>query len=309
LSAGIIALALGASKRFLPHDEYYLGMTANELCALNGCRVVHFMVHDRVAFGGTLVAVGVLYLWLIEGPLRERRQWAWWTLALSGAEGFASFFAYLGYGYLDTWHGLATLALLPCFAAGLVRSYPAVCGSARRRHAQISNWASPTRAVRVGRVALLATGAGLAVAGVVIMAIGMTCVFVTQDTAFMGVRAAELDALNPRLVPLIAHDRAGFGGAVCCTGLITVSCAAFSRPTPGLWWTLSIGGTAGFGAAIGVHPAVGYDDALHLAPAVAGAFTFGLGLVLTTPVMFRRAASSTVLEEGFDDSARRTAVA
>lgn len=32
-----------------------------------------------------------------------------------------SFLACLGYGYLDTWHGAATLVLLPCFVLGLVR--------------------------------------------------------------------------------------------------------------------------------------------------------------------------------------------
>ncbi len=42
----------------------------------------------------------------------------------------------------------------------------------------------------------------------------MTCVFVPQDLTFLGFQIGELQALNPRLVPLIAHDRAGFGGTV-----------------------------------------------------------------------------------------------
>jgi hypothetical protein len=36
--------------------------------------------------------------------------------------GFLTFLAYLGYGYLDTWHGVATLFLLPVFGVGLLRS-------------------------------------------------------------------------------------------------------------------------------------------------------------------------------------------
>src|SRR5690349_13900176 len=103
--SGLTALYLGLTGRFLPHDEQFLGMSAGDLCALHGCRIVHFMVHDRVSFGGTVLAIGLLYLWLTESPLRNGEAWAWWTLVLSGLVGFASFFAYLGYGYLDTWHG------------------------------------------------------------------------------------------------------------------------------------------------------------------------------------------------------------
>src|SRR5438445_669347 len=55
--AGLCAVCLGLSGRFLPHDERFLGMAAEQLCALHGCRIVHFMVHDRISFGGALVAV------------------------------------------------------------------------------------------------------------------------------------------------------------------------------------------------------------------------------------------------------------
>src|SRR5436853_138350 len=80
--SGLFALVLGITGRFLPHDERYLGMTARELCALHGCRIVHFMIHDRVSFGGALIAVGLIYGWLTDGPLRQGRAWAWWLLAL-----------------------------------------------------------------------------------------------------------------------------------------------------------------------------------------------------------------------------------
>jgi hypothetical protein len=82
------------------------------------CRVVTFMVHDRAAFGGALVAVGTLYTYLICFPLRCGEAWAWWLLTVSGAAGFLSFLAYLGYGYLDTWHGVGTALLLPVLSSG-----------------------------------------------------------------------------------------------------------------------------------------------------------------------------------------------
>ncbi len=81
------------------------------------------MIHDRVAFGGTLIALSILYLWLIHFPLRAHLPWAWWTLLFSNIAGFLSFLSYLGFGYLDTWHGVATLLLLPCFAIGLALTY------------------------------------------------------------------------------------------------------------------------------------------------------------------------------------------
>jgi hypothetical protein len=279
--AGAVAVALGLSGRFLPHDERYLGMTAADLCALHGCRIVHFMIHDRVSFGGAVIAVGLLYWWLTDTPLRHGQAWAWWLLALSGLVGFASFLAYLSYGYLDTWHGLATLALLPGFALGLLRSWVPCPPGALLRPATPLSWRS---APGIGRACLLATALGLAVGGFVIMTVGATCVFVPQDLAFMGVSVEELHALNPRLVPLIAHDRAGFGGAVCCAGIALFFCVWCGPPTRGLWLVLALVGLAGFGAAVAIHFAVGYDDPLHLAPAVIGSLGHAAGLALT----FRR---------------------
>ena len=75
--AGGFALFLAATGEFLPHDIHYLGMTAGDLCRIAGCRIVDFMVHDRAAFGGTLLAMGVLYIWLTVFPLARGEQWAW----------------------------------------------------------------------------------------------------------------------------------------------------------------------------------------------------------------------------------------
>jgi hypothetical protein len=127
----------------------------------------------------------------------------------------------------------------------------------------------------------VATAFGLVAGGFTILVIGMTCVFVPQDLAYMGVRVEELHALNRRLVPLIAHDRAGFGGAVCSCGAALFLCVWCGEPSRSLWFVLALVGTLGFGTAIGVHPAVGYNDAIHLAPAVVGAFVYLTGLLFT----------------------------
>ena len=279
---GLFALYLAATGQFLPHDERYLGMTAEELCAVQGCRVVHFMIHDRASFGGALVAVGILYMWLAEFPLRRGEAWAWWAFALSGAAGFGSFLAYLGYGYLDAWHAAATLALLPAFAFGLLRSYRALPERAGIGCLLRPGVIIPWRArAGVGRACLLASAAGTCGAGLVILVVGMTCVFVPEDIAYMGLTAGELHELNPRLVPLIAHDRAGFGGALGCCGMLGFLAVWCGRPSRSLWQALALAGLVGFGTAIGVHPLVGYNDPRHLAPAIGGALLWGLGLILT----------------------------
>src|SRR5919108_1780090 len=47
LFSGGFALFLAVRREFLPHDIQYLGMSADALCALGGCRVAAFMFHDR----------------------------------------------------------------------------------------------------------------------------------------------------------------------------------------------------------------------------------------------------------------------
>ena len=95
---------------------------------------------------------------------------------------------------------------------------------------------------------------------------------------FMGVVRADLDVVNPRLVPLIAHDRAGFGGAVCCCGVALVGVIWRAKLTRSARQALLIAGLSGFGTAVFVHPAIGYNDVWHLSPAVAGAILFAIGL-------------------------------
>jgi len=277
IASGLTALALAATVKLLPHDTAFLGMSVGHLCTFHGCRVLRFMAHDRVAFGGSLIAIGVMYHWMALAPLARGERWAWWGLAASGLAGFASFLTYLGYGYLDLWHGRATLALLPVFAAGLALSYPG-----GRRGAAAARVPLLSR-LGFGRAALVFTGAGMVLAGATITVIGMTRVFVPQDLEYMAVEPAHLHAISPRLVPLIAHDRAGFGGGLVSAGLAILACSWFGiRPGErSLWRALALAGSAGFATAIGIHFVIGYTSFSHLAPAYAGAIVFlaGIGLL------------------------------
>ena len=107
----------------------------------------------------------------------------------------------------------------------------------------------------------------------------------------MGTTRATLDAANPLLVPLIAHDRASLGGALICNGL-GVMLAALWGYRPGarwLWWTLCLSGVPGFVAALGTHLAVGYTDLWHLGPALTGAGLYLAALAASAPVLLRTA--------------------
>ncbi len=122
-------------------------------------------------------------------------------------------------------------------------------------------------------------------AGLTIMIVGMTVVFVPQDLAFLGLNASELQAINRKLVPLIAHDRVGFGGAICTAGIAVWCCVWCGTPARSLWQVLGLAGGIGFTTAISVHPLVGYNDVAHLAPAILGALVLISGLVLSRASM------------------------
>jgi hypothetical protein len=253
------------------------------------------MMHDRVSFGGAIFAIGILYLWLAEFPLRDGKAWAWWTFMFSGIAGFASFLSYLGYGYLDSWHGAATLVLLPIFAVGMYKSHSLLRPTSSPREL-LRPGASPEWRSRygIGRALLLVTAWSLVLGGMIIMTVGMTSVFVPTDLEFMQIASADLASANPRLIPLIAHDRAGFGGGVCCCGLTMFFCVFCSPPCRSLWQALWIMGGAGFGTAIGVHFPIGYTSASHLAPAFLGAIMFLVAMVMTHDEMMGSARGSAL---------------
>ena len=283
--AGAFAWFVSIVGETLPHELRFLGMTPAELRALADGRVAAFMAHDRVAFGGTLIAISTLTLWLIHVPLAAGEAWAWRLIAVSGAMGFASFLAWLGYGYFDLWHAVATAALLPLFVVGLAmtRRSASTPTNPTAQRAPARPWPAWGTTAGAGRALLALTGIGMIAAGATILSLGTIVVFVPQDIVFIGFDRAALDALNPHLVPLIAHDRSGFGGGLLTVGVVIVGCVAFGRPPRSLWQALLVAGVVGFGAAIGVHGLVGYVDASHVGPAVGGAIVFAVGTVLSRP--------------------------
>jgi len=277
-ASGGFAIFQSWTGHLLPHDSQALGMDAAALAHLGNHNLTMFMFHDRVAFGGTLLAIGSAYWWLAEFPLRAGEAWAWWAFAISGAAGFASFLTYLGYGYLDSWHALATILLLPIFLIGLWRS--SVPLNLQMNQIWRIEPRSEPRSATLGRRIIQACSIGLILAGATIMVVGTTTVFVPQDLAFMTMTRAQIASISPMLIPIIAHDRAGFGGGLFSCGLLILFMTRHATLSRSFLEVIGMMGIFGFGAALGVHAAIGYVDPTHLAPAYLGALLFLFGFTL-----------------------------
>jgi dihydroorotate dehydrogenase len=284
LFGSVLALAIAATRVVLPYDEALAGMSRDKLAAVNP-RLLAFMAHDRVSLAGTMIAIGVLYLGLSLGGLRRGLHWAKAAVCASAFTGFGSFFLFLCFGYFDPFHAFVTAVLfqflLLALHCRLGQPAPAAPPLLRADRAWLCNqW---------GQFLFVLQGCGLIGAGLAITTIGATSVFVPEDLEFMRTTAQELQSANPRLVPLIAHDRATFGGMLIAGGLVVLLTALWGfRPGDRwLWWTLLAAGPPAYAAAIGVHLVVHYTNLRHLAPPAAGAALFVLGLALSYPSLCR----------------------
>src|ERR1700682_3124386 len=106
-----------------------------------------------------------------------------------------------------------------------------------------------------GQLLMIGLGGGLFVAGAVISTVGLSTVFVPTDLSFLAADAQHLASANPPLLAFIAHDRAGFGGALIGAGLavLLISLWGWRRGARWVWWSLLIGCVAGTAPALAVH--------------------------------------------------------
>ncbi|BDH57346.1 hypothetical protein [Tsukamurella sp. PLM1] len=182
---------------------------------------------------------------------------------LSAFVALGTLFYFVATGFVEPLHTAVVVVLGPMIAATLALPTPPPSwqsvpdGAERERRAAL--WA---------QLILIAAGVGLTVAGCTISVVGLTDVFVHTDLHYLGTTADALRDANPRLVPFIAHDRAGFGGALIGSGIAvtTVAMWGFRRGEAWAWWTLLGGFVAGTAPAIAIHLGIGYTTFLHLAP-------------------------------------------
>lgn len=289
LIGSVLALLIASTSIVLPYDEEFVGIKRHEFPRINE-RLLHFLAHDRVSLAGAMIALGVMYLGLSVFGIRAGLHWARQSVFISAFAGFATFFLFLGYGYLDPFHAFVTAImfqfLMMAWHSKLgpppIPESPQLHGDWRWR---MSQW---------GQLLLLGHAAGVIGAGVVIASYGITVVFVPEDLAFMETTAEFLKAKNDKLLPLIAHDRATFGGQLVSVGLALLLPALWGfRPASAwLWWTMLLAVVPGYAAAILVHHVVGYEDMWHLTPAYSGLTLFLLAMALSRPFLCQPGATA-----------------
>lgn len=280
VGAGMVVAGLGAAvitlgPVLLPYDRAHLGAGTDGLLVVSP-HLVGFVQHDRITMAGTMVAIGVLYGGLAWGGLRRGRRWARTAYLLSGCGAFPTLLHYLVIGFFEPLHALTTAVLVPMYLVA-VRRAPTV---PRWSHVPDGPERERVRAA-AGQLLMVVTGFGLLVGGAVITVIGLSTVFVGTDLEFLGTDAASIAVANDRLVGFVAHDRAGFGGALmgAATAILLLAAWGWRRGERWVWWCLAVGAVAGFGPTVAVHWAVGYTDLGHLAPVY-------LGIVLTTVALW-----------------------
>ena len=184
--------------------------------------------------------------------------------------GFPTLFYFFAYRYVEPVHVLLAAVLFPLFILATWRR--------PRGHVLVEDEgpAGERQQALLGQLLMVTTGIGLIIGGLTISFTGLTTVFVPSDLAYMGTSAHALDAANQRLLSFIAHDRAGFGGALVSVGVAVALIAAWGweRGQAWVWWSLFASGVVGFGLALAVHIGVAYTDFWHVAPIYVGiAFT------------------------------------
>lgn len=279
---GVMAMAIALTRVVMPYDESLVGMLRGELMRIND-RLLPFMQHDRVTLAGTMLAIGVLYAALAFHGIRRGSHWAYIAIVISATTGFFSFFTFLGFGYFDPFHAFVSAVLLQFLLLTTVLPQPTHQAIRMPDLWNDSRW----QLHQWGQLAFVAHGAVLIIAGVVISVIGMTDVFVPEDLEFLQCSQRVLAEANPMLIPLVAHDRATFGGMLIASGIVTLLSAmwGFGHGRAWLWWSLMIAGNLAYLSTIGIHWAVGYDSLWHLIPAYGGFALLWLGGLASYPFM------------------------
>ena len=285
LGGGLLALVIANTRVVMPYDEDLCGMTREQIAAVNN-HLLDFMCHDRTTLASTMISLGVLYIALSWFGGRRGIHWAHASIIWSAFAGFFSFFLFLGFGYFDPLHAFVTAILFQFLLLALhselpPRQDPATLDLHNDWRWKIAQW---------GQFLFIVQGLVLVTAGVVIATIGITTVFVETDLQFMQTTAESLWKAHPRLVPLIAHDRASFGGMLIASGLTVFlsSLWGFRRGHQWHWWGLVISANIAYLITLAVHLHVGYSSQLHLAPIYGGLAATWIAAGLAYPFLCDR---------------------
>jgi len=285
LLGGIIALYFAYTSIILPYDESFIGLTRDDILQINPL-ILAFMSHDRMALAGTMISGGILYIQLAHYGIRNNLHWAKIAFHSAAITGFIGIVLSIGYGYFDWLHGLFWLILLPIY-------YFSYREGKRTKGAPFSSHGSNDKAWKAGlygQLMFIILGFLIAAGGLVISTIGVSKVFVSTDLNFLCMSPQMLDAISDHLIPVIAHDRAGFGSALVSVGMLVLmlSLWGFRKGESWIWNTLAIGALPAFIAGIGTHFYIGYTTFIHLLPVYFLILLYLLGLVLSYPFLKKK---------------------
>lgn len=269
---GALALFFSLTKVILFYDEAFMQMSRVELMAFNP-NLYQFMSHDRMTLAGTMISGGFIYMQLAKHGVRHGIHWTRRAINLAATIGFLGILLFLGFGYFDWLHGLFWLVLTPFFILGCNKTRSAVNSPSSKNRSNHDSW----KKALYGQLAFVILGFSFVTGGFVISSIGVTNVFVDTDLEYICMTTEQLNELNDKLIPVIAHDRAGFGSALFSVGLLVLMLGlwGFHEGASWVWRTFFYGGIPAFSAGIFTHMYIGYTDFIHLAPAY-----FALGLYL-----------------------------
>ncbi len=278
LIGGIIALYFAFTSIILPYDESFIGLTRADILQINPL-ILSFMLHDRMALAGTMISGGILYIQLARHGIKNDMHWSRIAFHCAAIVGFLGIFLFIGFGYFDWLHGLFWLILLPIYYFSF-KEGKKIIGSPHSSHGENDRaWQYGL----YGQLMFIILGSLIIAGGIVISTIGVSRVFVSTDLSFLCMSPQMLDSISNQLIPVIAHDRAGFGSALVSVGLLILmlSLWGFRKGERWIWNTLAIGALPAFIAGIGTHIYIGYTTFIHLLPVYFLVILYLLGLVLS----------------------------
>ncbi|MGG3448786.1 hypothetical protein [Domibacillus aminovorans] len=279
---GIIALYFAFTSIILPYDESFIGLTKADILQVNPL-ILSFMAHDRIALAGTMISGGILYIQLARHGIKYGMHWARIAFHSAAIVGFLGIFLFIGFGYFDWLHGLFWLFLLPVYYFSFREGKRATSTPYSIHGKNDKAWQYGL----YGQLMFIILGFLIVVGGIVISTIGVSKVFVPTDLSFLCMSPQMLDSMSNNLIPVIAHDRAGFGSALISVGLLflMLSLWGFRKGERWVWNTLAVGALPAFIAGIGTHIYIGYTTFIHLLPVYLLIILYLLGLVLSYPFL------------------------
>ncbi|MEH7515707.1 hypothetical protein V7146_23575 [Gottfriedia acidiceleris] len=273
---GLLALFISLTSTLLPYDEHFLTINRHLILQFID-RILPFMSHDRMTLSGTIMSGGILFMSLARNGIKHRFHWAKKATDTSAFVCFLAIFLFIGYGYFDWLHALFWVVLLIPFLLGIFKTR----GINRSPESENLTNNSVWKISLIGQLFFIILGFSIIIGGCIISFVGVTTTFVKTDLNYLCMTPSQLNAFNQHLIPVISHDRAGFGGGLVSVGLLVlmISLWGFRQNQKWIWWTLVFGSFPAFITAFAVHFMIGYTDFYHLLPPIIASLFLLIGVI------------------------------